>query len=336
MALFSKDLGIDLGTVNIVVSDGGEVVLQEPSVVAIASAEQKIVAVGQEAKDMYGRAPETIEVMRPLREGVIADYEVTERLLETVIQKVTGAFRLFRPRVIITVPYGVTSVESRAVQEATLAAGAREAYLLPEPLAAAFGADLAVSTPTGHMVVCLGGGATQAGVVSMNGLVAAHTVRMGGLKLDEAIVVYLRKKYGLVIGESTAEEIKMTIGSAVPLDEEELALEVQGRDQINGLPRYITLTSSEVVEALQEPLMMMVGAARHVLERVPPELASDIIDRGMLLCGGGSLLRGMDKLMTKETGIPAYIAENPTVCAALGASRAFRSLETLKRILPRF
>jgi rod shape-determining protein MreB len=334
MPLFAKELGIDLGTVNTLVCERGEVVLHEPTVVAIATAEAKIVAVGQEARDMYGRAPDSIEVMRPLRDGVIADYEVTQKLLEYVIAKVCGRFRLFRPHVIITVPYGVTSVESRAVQEATLQAGAREAFLIPEPLAGAFGADLPVSTPTGNMVVDLGGGASEAAVVSMNGIVSAHTVRTGGMKLDEAIVSYVRKKYGLVIGDPTAEDIKIQIGAAYPLDEE-LEMEIQGRDQVNGLPRSVVINSGEVVEALQEPMGIIVGAVKAVLEKTPPELASDIIDRGMVLCGGGSLLRNIDKLLTKETGVPAYVAENPLACVALGTGRAFRHLDLLRRVLAR-
>jgi rod shape-determining protein MreB len=334
MALFAKDLGIDLGTVNVLVCDGGEIVLHEPSVVALIAAESKVVAWGQEARDMYGRAPETVEVTRPLRDGVIADYEVTSRLLQYIIEKVCGVFRLFRPRVIITVPYGVTSVESRAVHEATFEAGASQVFLLPEPLAAAYGADLAVATPTGNMVVSLGGGATQAAVVSMNSLVAAHTARLGGLRLDEAIVAYIRKKYGLLVGDASAEDIKLKIGSAIPVEDEQ-SLEIQGRDQVNGLPRAITLTTNEVVEALQEPLVGIVGVVRAVLEKTPPELASDIIDRGMLLCGGGALLPGMDKLLTRETSIPAYVTDNPMACVALGTGRAFKHLETLKRILPR-
>lgn len=334
MGLFSKDLGIDLGTVNTLVCEGGEIVLHEPTVVAIAIAESKIVAVGQEARDMYGRAPETIEVMRPLRDGVIADYEVTQKLLGYVIEKVCGRLRLFRPNVVITVPWGVTSVESRAVQEATLQAGARQVFLIPEPLAGALGADLPVATPSGNMIVDLGGGASEAAVVSMNGIVSAHTVRAGGMKLDDAIVSYIRKKFGLVIGEPTAEDIKIQVGAAYPLDED-LSMEVQGRDQVNGLPRSIVITSGEVIEALQEPLGLIVAAVRTVLEKTPPELASDIIDRGMVLCGGGSLLRGMDKLLTKDTGVPAYVAENPLACVALGTHKAFRHLEILKRVLAR-
>jgi rod shape-determining protein MreB len=335
MALFAKDLGIDLGTVNVLVCEGGEIVLHEPSVVALVTAESRLVEWGQAARDMYGRAPETIEVSRPLRDGVIADYDVTVSLLQKIIEKVCGQFRLFRPRVIISVPWGVTSVESRAVEEATREAGASEVFLLPEPLAAAYGAELPVATPTGSMVVCLGGGATQAAVVSMSSLVAAHTARIGGLKLDEAVMAYIRKKYGLMVGDSTAEDIKLRIGAALPQEDEEQSIEVQGRDQVNGLPRSVALTTSEVVEALQEPLHMIVGVVKAVLERTPPELSSDVIDRGMMLCGGVSQLRGIDKLITRETGIPAYIADHPMACVALGTGRAFKHLETLKRILPR-
>ena len=334
MALFSKKLGIDLGTINTLVCENEEIILHEPTVVAITVDEQKIVDVGQAARDMMGRAPDSIEVMRPLRDGVIADYAVTANLLEYILRKVGGALRLFRPEIIITVPWGATSVEGRAVQEAVLQAGASEVFLLPEPLAAAIGADLPVATPTGNMVVVLGGGSTQAAVVSMNGIVSAHTARIGGMKLDEAIISYIRKKYGLVVGEPTAEDIKIRIGAAVPQDEE-LSMEVQGRDQVNGLPRTTTLTTGEVIEAMQEPLGLIVGAVKAVLEKTPPELSSDIIDRGMILCGGGSQLRGMDKLLTRETGVPAYVAENPLACVALGAGKAFRYLEVLKRVLPK-
>ena len=331
MALFAKELGIDLGTVNILVCDGGEIVLHEPCVVALEVAEQRIVEFGQTAKDMYGRTPEAIEVMRPLRDGVIADFDVTRALLEYVIKKVCGPFSLFRPSIIITVPWGVTSVESRAVQEAALAAGGRDVFLISEPMAAAIGADMPVGTPTGNMIVDLGGGASEAAVISMNTIVSAHSARVGGVRLDEAIATYLRKKYGLVVGEPTAEDIKLRIGAAMPL-EEDLAMEVQGRDQVTGLPRTITLSTSEVVEAIQEPLGAITGAVKSVLEKTPPELASDIIDRGMVLCGGGSLLRSMDKLLTKETGVPAYMVENPLACVAIGTGKAFRQLAVLKRI----
>jgi rod shape-determining protein MreB len=334
MALLYKDIGIDLGTVNVLVYEGGQIVLHEPSIAAIEVAEQKIVAVGQEARDMFGRVSENIDVSRPLRDGVIADYEVTERMLSYFIAKVCGPLRLFKPRTMISVPWGVTNVESRAVHEAALQAGSRVAYLIPEPLAAAIGAGLPIQTPTGNMVVDLGGGITEAAVVSMNGIVAGHSARVGGLKLDEAIANYIRKKYGLVIGELTAEEAKLRIGAAV-MPEEELTMEVPGRDQVTGLPRTITISTSEVVEAMQEPLGMIVGVVKGTLEKTPPELASDIIDRGMVLTGGVALLRSMDRLLTKETGVPAYVAENPMACVATGAGKALEQLELYRRVLSR-
>ncbi len=333
MALFGKDLGIDLGTVNTIISDGDEVVLHEPTVVAIDIEELKIVEVGQAAREMEGRVPEIIEVMRPLREGVIADFEVTHRMLGYFVEKVCGPARLFKPRIMITVPYGVTSVESRAVHEAALQAGSRDAFLIQEPLAAAIGVGLPVATPSGNMVVNLGGGTTQAAVISTGGIVCADTVRIGGIRLDVAITAYVRKKYGLVIGPRTAEEAKIRIGAAVPQSEER-NMEVPGQDQVTGLPRTIILTTSEVIEALQETLYLQLAAIRKVLENTPPELASDIIDRGMLLSGGGSLLRGIDKWLTQETGVPAYIAENPVECIAIGAARGLTMLERIKRNLP--
>ncbi len=333
MALFGKDLGIDLGTVNTLICEGDEVVLFEPTVVAIDIDELKIVEVGQAARDMFGRVPESIEVMRPLRNGVIADFEVTYRMLGHFVEKVCGPARLFKPRVMITVPHGVTSVESRAVHEAALQAGSREVHLIHEPLATAIGVGLPVATPSGNMVVVLGGGVTQAVVIAMSGIVAADTARLGGTSLDDSIVGYVRKKYGLIIGSRTAEEAKIRIGAAVPQEEEE-TIEIQGQDQVTGLPRPITLTTSEVVEALQEPLQLQLAAVRNVLERTPPELASDIIDRGMLIGGGGALLRGIDKWLTRETGVPAYLAEDPVACTCRGAARGLSILEKLGRTLP--
>ncbi len=333
MAIFGRDLGIDLGTVNTLICEGDEVVLHEPTVVAIDVEELKIVEVGQAARDMYGRVPENIEVMRPLREGVIADFEVTHRMLGHFVEKVCGPARLFKPRVMITVPYGVTSVESRAVHEAALQAGSREVHLIQEPLAAAIGVGLPVATPSGNMVVVLGGGVTQAVVIAMSGIVSADTVRLGGTRLDEAIVSYVRKKYGLVIGPRTAEEAKIRIGAAIP-QEEEQSLEIQGQDQVTGLPRPITMSTNEVVEALQEALHLQAAAIRNVLERTPPELASDIIDRGMVIVGGGALLRGIDKWLTRETGVPAYLADDPIGSASKGAARGLSILEKLRRNLP--
>ena len=334
MALLYKDLGIDLGTVNILVCEGGQIVLHEPSIAAVEIAEQKIVAVGQEARDMYGRVPENIEVMRPMRDGVIADYEVTERMLSYFIAKVCGPLRLFKPRTMVSVPWGVTNVESRAVHEAAMQAGSRTAYLIPEPLAAAIGAGLPIQTPTGNMVVDLGGGITEAAVISMNGIVAGNSSRVGGIKLDEAIANYVRKKYGLVIGEPTAEEAKIRIGAALA-PEEDLTMDLPGRDQVTGLPRTVTISSGEVVEAMEEPLATIVGVVRGALEKTPPELASDIIDRGMVLTGGVALLRSIDKLLTKETGVPAYIADNPMASVAVGAGKALEQLEMYRRVLGR-
>ncbi len=333
MALFGKDLGIDLGTVNTLISEEGEIVLHEPTVVAIDIEELKIVDVGHSAREMDGRVPEAIEVSRPLREGVIADFEVTHRMLGHFIEKVSGPTRLFKPRVMITVPLGVTSVESRAVHEATLQAGSREVFLIQEPLAAAIGVGLPIATPSGNMVVNLGGGVTQAAVIAMSGIVAADATRIGGLRIDEAISQYVRKKYGLIIGSRTAEEAKLRIGAAIPQDEER-SIELQGQDQVTGLPRPITLTTEEIVEAIQETLHLMVTSVRNVLERTPPELASDIIDRGMVICGGTSLLRGMDKWLTRETGVPAYLAEEPVACSAKGAAIGLTMIERLRRNLP--
>ena len=336
MALITPYIAIDLGTINVLVHDQGRgVVLQEPSVVAIREDDNRttIVEVGRAARDMYGRTPEIIEVMRPLRDGVIADYFVTEAMLRYFIDKVAGRFHLRRPVVMISVPYGVTSVERRAVKEAALAAGAREVHLIPEPLAAAIGAGLPVGTPTGNMVVDLGGGSTEAAVVSMNGIVCAESVRVGGVHLDEAIVSYVRKKYNLVIGEPTAEEIKIKIGAAMEL-EEELEMNVQGRDQIAGLPKTIVVHSSEVVEAISEPMAAINNVIRAVLAKTPPELASDIIDRGMALTGGGAMLREIDILLTQEAGVPAYVADNPIACTALGAGKALAELPILQRSIP--
>jgi rod shape-determining protein MreB len=333
MPLFGKDLGIDLGTVNTIICDNGEIVLYEPTVVAIDVEELKIVEVGQAARDMDGRVPEMIEVMRPLRDGVIADFEVTHRMLGHFVEKVCGPARLFKPRIMMTVPFGVTSVESRAVHEAALQAGGRDAFLIQEPLAAAIGVGLPVATPSGNMIVTLGGGVSQAAVISTGGIVTADSVRIGGIRLDEAIIVYVRKKYGLVIGPRTAEEAKIRIGAAVPQDEER-TMEIQGQDQVTGLPRTVIISTGEIVEALQETLQLQLVAIRNVLEHTPPELASDIIDRGMVITGGSALLRGMDKWLTQKTGVPAYLAEDPIECISKGAARSLTMLDRLRRNLP--
>ncbi len=334
--MLAKHIGVDLGTVNVLVWVKGKgIILQEPSVVAIASNDNKIVAVGSEAREMLGRTPETIEVARPLRDGVIADYVVTEAMLRYFIEKVAGRLRLIKPLIAISVPVGVTSVESRAVHDAAIQAGGREAYLIPEPLAAALGAGMPVNTPTGNLVVDIGGGTSEAAVISMNGIVEFASVRVGGNRIDEAIISYVKRKYNLMIGEQTAEAAKITIGSALPLDEE-LTMEVRGRDQVTGLPKTIQLTSGEVTEAIVEPLSSIIGVVKSVLEKTPPELASDVIDRGIVMSGGGALLRNFHLLLTKETGVPCYVADNPIACVALGAGKALEDYEVIKRSLPAY
>ncbi len=331
--MFEKLIGIDLGTVNVLVYvQGRGIIMQEPSVVAISTRDNKIVAVGHEARDMLGRTPESIEVARPLRNGVVADYVVTEAMLRYFIHKVCGRSPLFKPRVMISTPKGVTSVESRAVRDAALEAGAKEAYLIPEPLAAAFGAGLPIGTPTGNMVVDIGGGTTEAAVVSMYDIVVWSAVRVGGNRIDEAIQAYIRKKYNLMVGEQTAEEIKIKIGSALPIDPD-LSMEVKGRDQVSGLPKTITITAGEVTEAIAEPLNAILGTVRATLEKTPPELAADIIDRGMVLTGGSALLRHIDQLLTQEMGVPCYVAENPIACVALGAGKALENYDLMRRSL---
>jgi len=334
--MFAREIGVDLGTVNVLVwVKGRGIVLQEPSVVAIAVNDNKIVAVGKDARDMLGRTPETIEVARPLRDGVIADYVVTEAMLRYFITKVSGRLRLFKPTIAISVPVGVTSVESRAVHDAAIQAGGREAYLIPEPLAAALGAGMPVHTPTGNLVADIGGGTSEAAVISMNGIVEFASARVGGNRIDETIINYIRRKYNLVIGDQTAEHVKIAIGSALPL-EEELRMEVRGRDQVSGLPKTIHIVSGEVTEAIADPLNTIVGVVKAVLEKTPPELASDVIDRGIVMTGGGALLRNMDRLLTRETGVPCYVAENPIACVALGAGLALENYEVIKRSLPSY
>ncbi|NLD45443.1 MAG: rod shape-determining protein [Chloroflexi bacterium] len=330
--MFGKQIGIDLGTVNVIVFVRGKgVVLNEPSVVAISRIDNRMLAVGDEARAMLGRTPETIEVSRPVRDGVIADYEVTEGMLRYFITKLCSRIER-RPEVMLSVPVGVTTVESRAVREAAVQAGARVAYLIPEPLAAALGANLPVDTPTGNMVVNIGGGTAEAAVISMHGIVVSSSVRVAGNKLDEAIAAYVRRKYNLIVGDHTAELVKITIGSAMKLDEP-LTMEVRGRDQVAGLPRIVTISSDEVTESLEEPLSTIAENVKSVLERTPPELASDIIDRGMVMTGGSSLLRNIDRFLTKETGIPCHLAENPMLCTALGAAKGLERLPILRRSL---
>jgi len=334
MAGLSHELGIDLGTLNTRIAEGNNILLQEPTIVAILMEELKIVEIGQSALDMLGRVPESIEVARPMRNGVIAEFEITENLLRYMVRKVTGRMLLFRPKLMVTVPYGVTSVERRAAYEAGLGAGSRDVNLIQQPLAGAIGIDLPIGTPTGNMIVCVGGGTTQAAVLAMHGIVSADTSPIAGLKLDDAIIDYVRRKYGLIIGQPTAEQLKIRIGAAVDQDEQE-AMEIQAQDQVSGLPKPATLTTDEIVEALQPPLEEIASTIRRVLEKTPPELISDIIDRGVALCGGTSLLRGIDRYLTKALGIPAYLVDNPTTCVVEGAAKSFSMLKVLSRSLPR-
>ncbi len=328
-----EELGIDLGTVNVLVYVRGRgIVLQEPSVVAQQIDTGEVVAVGEEARAMMGRAPETIQVRRPLRDGVIADYRVTREMLFHFINRSVGKVRLFKPRVIVTVPFGVTQVERRAVREAALEAGASHAYLIPEPLAGAVGAGLPIHTPGGHMIVDLGGGASEAAVLSVYGVVTSAAVRVGGVRMDEAISAYVRRKYNLMLGIPTCEEAKIRIGTAMPM-EEPMIMEVQGRDQVTGLPRSVEISSDDIAEALEEPISLVINMVKSVLERTPPELSSDIIDRGMTMIGGGALLRNFDQLLTQETGVPVYVADAPMACVAVGAGKAHALLQYLKRTL---
>ncbi len=335
--MFTRHIGIDLGTVNVLVHEKGRgIVLTEPSVVAISVNDNRIIAVGDEALSMYGRTPETIEVVRPMRDGVIADYVVTEAMLRYFITKVCGRMPLFKPEVMISVPVGVTSVESRAVRDAAEQAGAKEAYLIPEPMAAALGAGLPVGTPTGNMVLNMGGGTSESAVISLNGIVVSSSVRVGGIRIDEAIASYVRRKYNLMIGDRTAEMIKIEIGCALMPDREsdQLETEVSGRDQVSGLPKTIKMRQGEVTEAISEPLQSIVSVTREVLERTPPELVSDIIDRGVVMTGGGAQLRDLDVLLTEEIGVPFYVADDPMACVALGAGRALENYPLIRRTLP--
>jgi rod shape-determining protein MreB and related proteins len=325
-------IGIDLGTANILVYVQGKgIVITEPSVVAVSD-DNRIVAVGEEAREMIGRTPGNIQAIRPMKDGVIADYVITEAMLSHFIAKVRGRVRFARPEVMISVPAGVTSVEKRAVRDAALKAGAKEAYLIEEPLAAAIGANVPISGPSGNMIIDIGGGTSEIAVIALGGIVVSHSLRVGGNKFDEAIATYIRKKYNLMVGERTAEEVKLQIGTALPL-ERELTMEVRGRDLIAGLPRTIPITSSEAMEAIEQPLQQLVAAVRSVLEQTPPELSSDIIDKGMVMSGGGALLRNVDKLLTQVTGVPCHVAENALDCVALGTGLALEHFDFFKKSL---
>ena len=329
---FSNDIGIDLGTANtlVYVKDHG-IVLREPSVVAVKAGTNEVLAVGDDAKRMLGRTPGNIVAIRPLKDGVIADFEVTEAMLRHFIQKVHNRRRMARPRVVIAVPSGITEVEKRAVKESATQAGAREVYLIEEPMAAAIGVGLPVQEASGNMIVDIGGGTTEVALISLSGIVYSRSVRVAGDELDEAIVQYMKRAYNLMIGERTAEDIKIRIGSAYPLTKE-TTMEVKGRDMVAGLPKTITITSQEVREALLEPLNTIIDSVRVTLERCPPELSADLVDRGIVLAGGGGLLRGLDKRLSEETGLPVHVAEDPLSAVAEGTGKVLSELAFLKKV----
>ena len=329
--MLSQRIAIDLGTANSVVWLANKgIVMNEPTVVAVGMEDGRVVAVGNEAKEMLGRTPGNIVASRPMRDGVIADYRVTEAMLRYFIQKVCGRVFLFKPEVMICVPAGVTQVERRAVLDATLSAGAKVAYLIDEPLAAAIGAKLPIATASGNMIIDIGGGSAEAAVISLGGVVIHKSVRVAGNKIDESIASHMRRKHNLIIGDTTAEEVKLRIGSAMVLQEPE-AMEVKGRDNVTGLPKAIAVTSTEITEAIRPVLIQIIGAAKGVLEETPPELSSDIIDKGIVMSGGTSLLRNFDTLMTELTGVPCHVAEEPLLCVVRGTGIAAENLDLYKK-----
>lgn len=330
---FIKDMGIDLGTANtLVYIKGKDIVIREPSVVAIQTDSKKVLAVGEEAKKMIGRTPGNIVAIRPLRDGVIADFDITQNMIKYFIKRATQRRSLFQPRVVVCVPSGVTEVEKRAVEEAAIHAGARDAYLIEEPMAAAIGAGLPVHEATGSLIVDIGGGTTEVAVISLGGIVTSKSIRVGGDELDEYIVNYIKREYSLMIGERTAEDIKITIGSA-NVNAKEIKMDIRGRDLVSGLPKTIKVSSKEIYEAMKEPIHNILEAIKSTLEKTPPELASDIMEQGIMLTGGGALLDGIDLLIKTETGMPVNIAENPLDCVAVGTGRALESIEVLKKTL---
>lgn len=326
-----RKIGIDLGTCNsLVYIPGKGIVLNEPSVVAISTQDNTILAVGNEAREMLGRTPDTIVAHRPLRDGVIADYRVTEAMIRYFLNRVSGKIRLFKPEVMVSVPAGITSTERRAVIEATAKAGAKAVYVVKEPILGAIGAGIPINSPSGHLIVDIGGGTTEVAVISLGGIVCVASARVGGDKIDAAIASYVKDEYNLAIGEHTAEGIKKTVGSAIPTEEEE-EFTVRGRDLMTGLPRNITIKTNEITEAMSEVLRAITQTVKSVLRETPPELSSDIMDKGMILCGGVALLRNLDTLLTEATGVPAYIAEDPLLCVAKGTGIALENLEVYKR-----
>ncbi len=331
--MLAKHIGIDLGTANSLVwLEGQGIVLNEPTVVAVTIEDNRVIAVGDEAKQMLGRTPGNIRASRPMREGVIADYVVTEAMLRYFIQKVSGKNFFFKPEVMICVPAGCTQVERRAVLDATMAAGARTAYLIDEPLAAAIGAEIPIAAPSGSMIIDIGGGAAEAAIISLGAVVVHKSVRVAGNKIDEAIASWIRKRHNLIVGDQTAEAVKIKIASALPIAKEE-KMEVKGRDSITGLPKIVELTSTEITEAIRPTLNQIIGTVKAVLEETPPELAADIIDKGIVMSGGTSLLSGFDKYLTQEIGVPAHTAEDPMSCVAKGIGVALENIELYKRAI---
>lgn len=329
--MFIKKIGIDLGTANTLVHLPNKgIVINEPSVVAISKIDRNVLAVGNEAKEMLGRTPDTIIARKPLKDGVIADYRTTEAMLRYFISKAIGGFRIFRPEVMVSVPAGITSTEKRAVIDATMAAGAKAAYIIKEPIAAAIGANIPIGSASGHMIVDMGGGTSEMAVISLGGIVASKSARVAGNKFDSAIASYIRKKYNLAIGERTSEEIKINVGSALFL-EKKLVLDIRGRDMINGLPRTMTITSDDVTSAIHDELEEIISALKSVLYETPPELSADVMDKGMVLAGGSALLRNIDKLFSQATGVPAYVADDALLCVARGTGIALENLESYKR-----
>jgi rod shape-determining protein MreB and related proteins len=329
--MLSKKIGIDLGTSTVLIYVKGEgIVVNEPSLVAVNRDGSRILAIGRQAQEMVGRTPDAINVVRPMRDGVIADFVVTEGMLHHFIGKVQGRQRIFKPEIMICVPSGVTSVERRAVTEAAISAGARQAWLIDEPLAAAIGAGLPIHEPRGNAICDIGGGTTEIAVISLSGMVVAHSIRVGGNRIDDAIAAYLKRKHSLLVGERTAEDLKISTGSAVTM-KEPLKGEVKGRDLLSGLPRSLEVSSNEIVEAIQEPLRLIVGAIRTVLEETPPELAADIFDRGIVLSGGGAQLRGLDRYVAMHTGIPTVVTDSPQTSVVRGTGLALENFEVLKR-----
>lgn len=333
MGLFTKEIGIDLGTANILVYLKGKgIILREPSVVAVNNNTGQVLAVGLDAKQMIGRTPGNITAIRPLKDGVIADFETTQGMLKYFMRKAVGNSPLAKPRVVICVPSGVTEVEKRAVVDSAMSAGAKEAYLIEEPMASAIGAGLPVAEPSGSMVVDIGGGTSEVAVISLGGVVVSRSLRIAGDEFDDAIVHYIKKEYNLMIGERSAEDIKLKIGSAYPSDREE-TYKVSGRDLVTGLPKELAVSSEEIRDALREPVNAVVESIKYTLEKTPPELASDIMERGIMLTGGGALLKGFDKLISEETGIPVFIAEEPLDCVVLGTGKVLEELDTLSNVL---